>query len=186
MKKENKKQYTRQHEQFTAYVYLKPEERSVLEIEMAKEKWGSVSGYIRHILFDDNPDKKINKIIEEKIPEELVVLLKNAVLDLASKTDYFRFRYEKDMAQLYREEGVDINKWIKATNDWHARYVFETQRVFSTLRKIARALELDDYFSMPSDNMKLSENPTQEEMDRMAEQLRIERIALGYNDDLYL
>lgn len=186
MNKENSKEYFKTKNRSAFSIKLNPLEKTIIEKKMEEEGWQNISRFIKSKIFDRNPEEEIEKIINEKKPADIVNLLKNSVLELSRKTDYFRFRYEKDMAQLYREEGVDINRWIKATNDWHARYVFETQKLFSTIRKIARALELDDYFSMPSDNMKLSENPTQEEMDRMAEQLRIERIALGYNDDLYL
>lgn len=184
MDKGNQKEYFKTKNRSAFSIKLNPLEKSIIEKKMRDEGWQNISRFIKSKIFDKDLDEEIDQIIEEKKTEDIVNLLKNCVLELARKTDYFRFRYEKDMAQLYREEGVDINKWIKATNDWHAQYVFETQRIFSTLRKIAKALKVDDYFSMPSDNMKLSENPTQEEMDRMAEQLRIERIALGHNDEL--
>ena len=185
MKKENKREYTKQKDRFLVSLHLKWDEKSVLENEMKKEEWENISGYIRYRLFGMDPTKKIRKQIAEKEPEDLVNILKNAVLELAAKADYYRFRYDKDMSQLYREEGVDIKKWIEATNKWRRTIDNDFMEVFSTIRQIAKVLELDEYFHMPSRDMHLdNEHPSQEEIDKMAEQLRIEKIALGYGDEL--
>lgn len=89
------------------------------------------------------------------------------------------------MNQLYSEEGVDINKWINATNQWRKALDADVNEVLGTIRKIAKVLDLDDYFHLPSDDMHIDpKHPSQEEMDKLAEQLRIERKAMGYGDEL--
>lgn len=185
MKKENQTEYFRKKNKNKIQIRLSFNELSILENEMKKEEWENISGYIRYRLFGMDPTKKIRKQIAGKEPEDLVNMLKNAVLELAAKADYYRFRYDKDMSQLYREEGVDIKKWIEATNKWRRTIDNDFMEVFSTIRQIAKVLELDEYFHMPSRDMHLdNEHPSQEEMDKMAEQLRIEKIALGYGDEL--
>lgn len=185
MKKENKKQYTRQNDRFSAKFHLSAEERSALQAEMRKEGWENFSGYIRNKIFGEDSMIMVNKLIENKDPEDLVLLLKNCILELATKYDYVIFRYDKDMNQLYKEEGVDLKKWTDVTNHWHSVLVTETQKTLRTINKIADVLELDKYYEMPSDKMVIDpKTASVEEMDKLAEQLRIERIALGHDGKL--
>lgn len=185
MDKENLKEYRKQKDKFFIGVHLKRDEYSIVENELKNGDWGNISGYIKYRLFGLDPGRKLRKQIEEKNTAKLVTILKNCVLDLAAKTDYFRFRYEKDMNQLYSEEGVDINKWINATNQWRKALDADVNEVLGTIRKIAKVLDLDDYFHLPSDDMHIDpKHPSQEEMDKLAEQLRIERKAMGYGDEL--
>ena len=116
--------------------------------------------------------------------ESIVIILKNSVLELAEKAAWYNYRYNRDMNQLYRIEGVDLKAWIKATNTWHKKFVEDSKELFYILRKVAEILDLEEYFDIPSNHMQIDTyNATWEEMDAMAEQVRKERRALGLKTD---
>ena len=123
-------------------------------------------------------------MIEGKNPDDLVLLLKNGVLELAEYFLYFYDRYNKDMKQLWKEEGVDLQAWTNATNRWHKEIIKKIEKYLSTCRKIAAELCLDEYFELPSKAMNPAWDASTEEMDAVAEQLRKERVAMGNPRDL--
>ena len=185
MKKENQKEYYKGKNKTKLDVRLTASEHVLLVGQMKEEDWANLSGYIKYKLFGLDYDRGLNKVTEGKNAETIGAMLRDAVLVLASKTDYFRYRYEKDMSQLYKEEGVDINKWIDATSKWRKALDSDLNELLKTIRQIAKVLQLDDYFHLPSSDMHIDpDHPSKEEMDKLAEQLRIERKAMGYGDEL--
>ena len=165
-------------------IRLNDKERSLLESAMLKDGWNNKAGYIRYKLFGADPEFEVEKMIEGKNPDDLVLLLKNGVLELAEYFLYYYGRYEKDMKQLWKEEGVDMQAWTSATNHWHAEVAKKIERYLSTSRKIAAELGLDEYFELPSKAMNPAWDASTEEMDAVAEQLRKERVAMGRLRDL--
>lgn len=165
-------------------IRMNSQERSLLEDAMSKEDWENVSGFIKYKLFGYEPEERFKKMIESGDKQTIVIALKNSVLDLADKAAWYKYRYDRDMNQLYREEGVDLKAWIKATNTWHRKFAEDIKEHFSMLRKIAEILNLDEYFDLPSKHMNIDlETASKEEMDALAEQMRKERIAMGLNTD---
>lgn len=183
MDAEDKSAYFRMADKFCVKIRVNPKEHTLLQSMMTREGWTSVSGFVRYKLFGANPDRKIQELIQRKNPNELVILLRNTMMVVAEGYLYYKYRYDKDMRQLYREEGVDLKKWESVTNRWHAEMAKKTEAALGTIRMIAKELGLYDYFDMPSNKMVLPENPTKEELDAMAEQLRIDKTALGYFDE---
>lgn len=163
---------------------LTAEEKSLLESSMRKQGWTNVSGFIRYKLFGLDPGQKVDRMIEDGEHDDLVILLKNATLELAEYFLYFYNRYEKDMAQLWKEEGVDMDAWTSATNRWHSEVAKRIEQYFVTSRKIAAALGLEEYFNLPSEAMNPGWDATTEEMDAVARQLRKERIAMGRLEEM--
>ena len=181
---ENRKKYNEMANKNLVIFRTTPEERGLLESMMDKDGWENVSGFVKYKLFGMDPDRKVNELIERKNSSEIGTLLKNAVLDLTNYYIYVKYRYDKDMSQLYREEGVDVKKWISSTNKWHAELTKRTDRALSLIRRIADSLSIDSYFELPSDKMDIDQDTaSKEEMDALAEQLRKERIAMGYGDN---
>lgn len=185
MKKENQKEYYKGKNKTKLDVRLTTSEHVLLVGKMKEEDWANVSGYIKFKLFGLDYERGLDKVTEGKNAETIGAMLRDAVLILATKTDYFRYRYEKDMNQLYEEEGVDVKKWIDATNKWRKALDSDLNEVLKTIRQIAKVLQLDEYFHLPSSNMHFDpDHPSKEEMDKLAEQLRIEKKAMGYGDEL--
>ena len=87
------------------------------------------------------------------------------------------------MNQLWQEEGVDMKEWRTTTNKWHAEMTKDMQEVFIILRRIAQALKLEAYFEKPSDKMQFNrDDHSQEQLDRLSEQMRKEDLAMGIFD----
>lgn len=170
-------------------IRLNVEERTLLNTLMQKEGWENKSSFIKHCIFGDEPVEDIvsrvcKKTLMDNQVEFLVILLRECVLELANKYDYIRYRYDKDMGQLYKERGVDVKKWAKVTNENHIALLQKTEEIFQTIHGIAEIHEefFSEYFNLPSDKMKLSDDPTREEINALAEQMRKERIAMGHPD----
>lgn len=156
-------------------------EMALLQSMMHKMGAENISAFIRYKLFGLDPDRKVNELIKQKNTDDLVILLRNQIMDLTEYFIYYYGRYEKDMRQLYREEGVDIEKWITTTNRWHSEVAERIGEVLKICKKIAKELKLDEYFNLPSSNMEIDlDNPSTEQDDRIAEQLQKERIAMGH------
>jgi hypothetical protein len=104
-------------------------------------------------------------------------------MDLTSQYLYIRYRYDRDMYQLYREEGVNLKDWVAATEKWHSALVKATNESFVLLRKVAVKLGLYEFLMAESDDMSVDlENATKEELDALAAQIHMENTALGRPD----
>ena len=177
---DDKKQYHKMMNKRIVQFRITLEEKILLDDMIWKEGWQNVSAFVRYKLFGTDTEDKVADLIKSKDTDSIVIILKNAVLQLVDYYDYFMGRYRKDMNQLYKEEGVNMKKWADATNLWHTKMTQELQESLKLIRRIANELKLDEYFIMPSDSMKVDlDNPTTEEMEKMAEQLRKERLAMG-------
>ena len=175
-----KKQYFKMADSHVIKVRMNAAERSLLESSMRKDNWDNVSGYIKYKLFGISPERRIRELIKRKNSDELAILLRNTVLDLTDQFIYFRYRYERDMRQLYREEGVDLKKWTSSTNRWHTEVAKRTEEALNTIRAIASELGFKEYFNLPSASMNVNaENASKEDMDKLAEQMHKERIMMG-------
>lgn len=163
---------------------LKAEEKSLLESMMRKEGWENVSGFIRDRLFGQDVEKRVDRMIHERNTDDLVTLLKNGVLQVAEYFLYYYGRYEKDMRQLWKEPGVDMKAWTSATNHWHTKITNRVEEMLRLCRKIAAELGLMEYFELPSDKMDVDWDATPDELDKVANQLRKERVAMGRLDNM--
>lgn len=181
---EDKKRYMSMKNKNIIYLRINANEKTLLETMMRDEKWTNLSAFVRYKLFGEDAEMRVEKLIEKKEPEDLAILLRNSVLELAQYFLYSYSRYEKDMAQLWKEEGVNMNAWTSATNKWHRNLVKKTENYFDLLRKIASELGLNNYFILPSDSMNPGWDASKEELDKVAEQLRLERIAMGRTDNM--
>lgn len=179
-KKLNEKEYFKAANKSKINIRLNAQLRSILQSQMMKEGWNNITTYIKFKLFGLEPDEKLDAIIQEKDPATMALLLRNQLMELTNHYIYIRFRYDKDMQQLYKEEGVNIKEWIKATNKWHRTLVEKTSETFALLSRIAAQLQLDEFFVSESDDMKIDlDEATQEELDALAAQIQKENIALG-------
>lgn len=183
--KEDKKNYYKMVNTKVVRLRLTSNEMALLQSMMHKMGAENTSAFIRYKLFGLDPDRKVNELIKRKDTDELVILLRNQILDLTEYLIYFRSRYEKDMRQLYKEEGVDVEKWQRATNYWHSKVDDRIGEVLSICRKVARELNLTGYFKLPSASMEInSDKESPEDMDdELAAQLYKERTAMGRIED---
>lgn len=183
MDEENKKKYQKKMDASRIHLRLNAREKSVLENKMKEEGWENMSGYIRCKLFGIEPDREVQKLISSKDPWAIANLLRNMVFELTENYLYVKFRYNKDMAQLYREEGADVKEWARATNKWYAALTKKTELALGTIADIAKTLGLTSYFERPSDTMQADFDETDpDKLDALAEQLHKERVAYGGPD----
>ena len=179
--KEDKKNYYKMVNKKVVQLRMSANEMALLQSMMHKIGAENISAFIRYKLFGLDPDRKVNELIKQKNTDDLVILLRNQIMDLTEYFIYYYGRYEKDMKQLYREEGVDIEKWKTATNRWHGEVAERISEVLKICRKIAKELKLNEYFNMPSGNMEIDlDNPSIEQENNIAVQLQKERIAMGH------
>ena len=182
-KKADRQAYLQLANQNIVRVRMNAKERALLRVQMNDDGWTNMSAFIRHQLFGLNPDRKIDAIIKTKNPDSIALLLRYQLMELTSQYIYIRSRYDRDMSQLYREEGVDLKKWTRATNKWHAALVKATNASFALLRKVAVQLGLNDFLVAESDDMSIDpDNATKDELDAMAAQIHMENTALGRPD----
>jgi len=182
-KKENRNAYFREANKNCLKIRVTPEERTLLSEQMKDEGWTNMTGYVKYKLFGLEPENELEKIIETKNPEPIGRLLLNRILDFSNYYRYVCYRYEKDMSQLYREEGVDIDQWRKATNRWHLTLIKKTEDMLGGIVRVAKSIGLNEFFELPSDKMKIDiDNATKEEMDELAAQIQKEQTALGRPD----
>lgn len=182
-KAENSRAYLKGANKNIVHVRMTPRESALLEIMMREDGWENRSAFIRYKLFGYKPEKMTEKIIVKSEPEPIGILLRHQLMDLASSYIYIRYRYDKDMNQLYREPGVDPSEWINATNKWHTAFIEKIDDTFVLLRRIAAQLGLKDFFASESDAASIDlDVATQDELNALAEQIRLEQIGLGLPD----
>lgn len=182
MDPENRKEYQKMADSNRLVIRMNAYRKTLLQTMMKKEGWTNKSGFVAYKIFGDETEQ-INRLIQQKDPENIAILLLNQMLELAEFYTYVKYGYNKDMNQLYKEEGVNVDEWRKKTNKWHSELVKKTEETFRLVRMIAKVLGIDDYFKMPSDEMHFDyEHMSKEEMDAIAEQVRKEHIALGLGD----
>ena len=181
--KADRKAYSKLTNQNIVRVRMSAKERALLRVQMSAEGWTNMSAFIRHQLFGLNPDRKIDALIKTRSPDSIALLLRYQLMELPSQYIYIRSRYDRDMSQLYKEEGVDLKEWTKVTNKWHAALVKATNASFLLLRKVAVQLGLNDFLVTESDDMSIDlDNATKEELDALAAQIHKENTALGRPD----
>ena len=182
-KKADRQAYLQLANQNIVRVRMNAKERAILHVQMSADGWTNMSAFIRFKLFGLDPDRKVDALIKTKSPDSIALLLRDQLMELTSQYIYIRSRYDRDMSQLYREEGVDLKRWSKATNKWHAALVKATNASFALLRKVAAQLGLDDFLVAESDDMSIDpDTATKEELDALAEQIHMENTALGRPD----
>lgn len=180
---EEKNKYFQSRNKRAVAIRFNPEETTLLQQAMKKDDWGNVSGYIKYKLFGLDYDRKTDSLIESKEREAIGTLLLNSSLELADQIEYLNYRYNRDMQQLWREEGTDWKQWAKVTKGWHRNMILKTEEALTLIRRICEILNIKEYFEMPSDSMNIDpEVATKEEMDALAAQLQKERIAMGRID----
>ena len=181
--KEDRQAYSKLMNQNIVRVRMTAKERALLRVQMSADGWTNMSAFIRHQLFGLDPDRKVDALVKAKSPDSIALLLRYQLMELTSQYIYIRSRYDRDMSQLYREEGVDLKRWSKATNKWHAALVKATNASFALLRKVAVQLGLNDFLVTESDDMSIDlDNATKEELDALAAQIHKENTALGRPD----
>ena len=182
-KKSDRQAYLQRANQDIVRVRMNAKERAILHVQMSADGWTNMSAFIRFKLFGLDPDRKVDALIKTKSPDSIALLLRDQLMELTSQYIYIRSRYDRDMSQLYREEGVDLKRWSKATNKWHAALVKATNASFALLRKVAVQLGLNDFLVTESDDMSIDpDTATKEELDALAEQIHMENTALGRPD----
>lgn len=184
-KKADRKEYFRNIDKGRINLRMTTDEKTLLEIQMKEEGWVSKSAFIKYKLFGYEPEERVEKVVKEMDSESIGILLRNQVLKLTDSYLYFQYRYEKDMNQLYREIGVDADKWRDATNRWHSAMMRKLLELFRLIGKIARRLKLEDYFQVPSDYMDIDpETASQEELTALTKQIFKENLSLGLTDSI--
>ena len=157
-----------------------PIEMTIIQLEMKRDGWTNVSGFLKYKLFGLDYRKGTDENVASKDSEAVGRLLLDAALELADQVEFLIYRYNRDLQQLFREEGTDWKKWEKNTSQLHKNVLLKIEEALTLLRRVCQVLEINEYFDMPSDHMNINpETASKEEMDALAAQLQKERIAMG-------
>ena len=179
-KKAIRKVYQQHADQGRKCFSFTAEEKAMLERKMEEEGWTNAAAYIRYVLFGLDVDEGIESIIRSKDSDAIGRIMYHVVQDLTNRYEYYHYRYEKDMHQLYQEEGVNIKEWASVTNKWHVSMLVVLTKANKLLKRIALELGLDNLFveesSIPDIDM---EAATPEELDAIARKIMDEQIAQG-------
>ena len=179
-RKENKEQYLKSANKGRLTLRFSPQERSLLEVQMASEGWTNATAFVKYKLFGMDPEKEIDATIQKKDTNSIGIILKNQVMYLANCFVYYRYRYDKDMRQLYQEEGVNVKDWASVTNKWHVAMLKKLEDCFLMIRKIALPVGLEDFFVSDADDVRIDlDTATPEQLDALAEKIMKENIAMG-------
>lgn len=138
-----RKEYYKAKNQTMIGVWLNSEEKSVLNSMMKEEGWENKSGFIKYILFGDDPEMRYDKIVKKKDPNEILMICATQLRELNIFLKNIQFQYEKDMNQIYQEESVNIKKWIKSTNDPHVKTIQRINDTYDVFRKIAKCIGVE-------------------------------------------
>ena len=82
--------------------------------------------------------------------------------------EFFRFRYDNDMKQLYREEGVNVQEWKNSTNIWHIKAVDKMKDISQTIKQIANRLGINLSRKSDPQVVDTSDYSDTESLDRIA------------------
>lgn len=169
MKDQNiKKEYYKSKDKGRIVVRLNPEEKTLLELAMREEEWNNVSGFIKYKLFGFDTDYKIKKVITSRNGENIALLIQNELAELNNNLAYFRYRYDRDMNQLYREEGVNVQDWKNATVDWHKRALEKMKDIYQSIKDISRELDIEISRSSEAPNPQETKYSDTEALDKIA------------------
>lgn len=124
---------------------LNAREKALLESTMRTEEWENISGFIKYKLFGWNPEEKLKNRLKKGDKETILSVLKNELEELNKNFAYIRFRYDKDMAVLYKEEVLVARQWAKATNENHIKLLQKIEDIEDAYRIIMKALGLKFY-----------------------------------------
>ena len=178
----DRKEYMKIKRRSELTVSLSFKEKTLLQQMMEKEEWENVSGFIKYKLFGLDTDTKYKKKLKKGNATDHVIALREIGFEIVKKFDYLIYLYNKNTKQLWREEGVDMKRWLDTTTVPFQRAEQAVLEYLAYVRDIAEVLDLDEYFDVPSNHITFDpETATKEEMDAMAEQLRKERAFKGHS-----
>ena len=169
---EDKKAYFKVADFFSVKVKFNASENTLFEDMMSRMHATNKSRFIKLKLFGLDPDERLLGSISKDDPQLTVLALKNAVSFLGAQYAYFLQRYNKDMSQLYKEEGVDVRKWIAATNRWHSEMCVRTDQTLNLLRRICEKLGLNDPAGKESGQLEIVWPDSREDYNRLDEEAR--------------
>lgn len=180
-KTEIKKAYHRQRDKSVIKIRVNAAEKTLLDIAMKDEDWENVSGFIKYRLFGFEPDEAVRKIIKEKDKGKTEILLYNELKELNANLAFFKFRYDKDMRQLFREEGVNVEAWIKATRRTFLMAERSMKDILTYCKEIAQELKIDIEPSFDEKEI-ITDIGNTEKMDETSEKMFRKTPALNYDD----
>ena len=159
------------------------EERALLDSAMQKDGWENISGFVKYKLFGWEPHEKVKKLIKKKNPDDILILLYNELKALNQKLEFINFRYNKDMNQLWREEGVDAKKWKDATNRAFKLANREIKDVYNSCFQIARELGIEISHQSLAPEKGKPEIVNKEELDKKAKEIN-EQFQINISQDI--
>ena len=126
-------------------IRLSPAERVVLEDMMKKEDWLNVSGFIKHKVFGGNPDNAYRRIIKRSAPEDVQLLMRELLGELATQIGYlnYRFGYEADQLGKIKDKEKKAAKRASLVKLWKEAVVSRTDAIYEDCEQILRHLSVN-------------------------------------------
>lgn len=175
--KENARLYQRMQESKVVRLRLNTDQRCLLGKAMEEKGYLAVSSYIKDTLFGYEPEGSVASAISEGDHDMMARQIRESMLDVAKKYTYVLERYNRDMAILNQTEGVDVEKWIRATEKWHLYLIKSVDEMFRRINMVADALGLSEGWNEASPQV---DETDPEAMQRESARMRMERIADGH------
>ncbi len=124
---------------------LSPTERVLLKDMMKKEDWLNVSGFIKHRIFGDNPDNAYRRIIKRSTPEDVQLLMRELLGELATQIGYlnYRFGYETDQLDKINDKEKKAAKRASLVKLWKEAVVSRTDAIYEDCEQILRHLSVN-------------------------------------------
>ena len=167
----DKKVYNDQRKKQVMHVRFNPKEIALLKKMMKDEGWNNTSGFIKYKLFGLEEEEQYETLLKSKKPEDIGIVIAEGLRGLNIFLTYINHRYEKDMQQLWREEGVDVRRWENNTRKWLIRATLLLKDILYACKKIAETNKIELIFRSGRPKDEKIDYSDKKQMDAIAKEL---------------
>ena len=170
----DKKQYYRMKNKQSLNIRLNAEERSALEIQMMEEGWEKIATFVKYQLGLLQEKGAISRqIINSGKPEEIAILVKNAIRYLAETIEYYNDNNAAYLRELSRYSNWQL--WEKASETnrrVQAKIIALFKQTLSMTSGVIKALGIKDGVYDTKDFPVIDvKNATKKDLDTLAAQI---------------
>lgn len=170
----DKKQYYRMKNKQSLNIRLNAEERSALEIQMMEEGWEKIATFVKYQLGLLQEKGAISRqIINSGKPEEIAILVKNAIRYLAETIEYYNDNNAAYLRELSQYSNWQL--WEKASETnrrVQAKIIALFKQTLSMTSGVIKALGIKDGVYDTKDFPVIDvKNATKKDLDTLAAQI---------------
>lgn len=170
----DKKQYYRMKNKQSLNIRLNAEERSALEIQMMEEGWEKIATFVKYQLGLLQEKGAISRqIINSGKPEEIAILVKNAIRYLAETIEYYNDNNAAYLRELSQYSNWQL--WEKASETnrrVQAKIIALFKQTLNMTSGVIKALGIKDGVYDTKDFLVIDiKNATKKDLDTLAAQI---------------